>query len=181
MRSSLPLTVVMDSRVETSVRGADAAADAGDIDIRFRGDETNLVDPVTPELVVIDRSVVRANAVAAGAGNIGISGDAVFISTDSVIEATSEIGIDRDGDIVINAPDLDIVGQLAALPSDYVDPSDRLLPPCIARTERTGSFVVQTRDALARPPDAPLGALLVGESVALPGDALLCPAIQESP
>ncbi len=103
----------------------------------------------------------------------------MFISADSVIQATSKTGL--DGIIAINSPDADIIGQLAALPSEYVDPSDRLLPPCIARTERTGSFVVQTRDALASPPDAPLSALLVGAAVARPGVQDLCPAIQESP
>ena len=78
----------------------------------------------------------------------------MIISSDSTVEATSKKGV--SGEIQISSLNSDIVGQVTPLPSEFVDPSDRLLPPCAARTERTGSFVVQSREALPPPPDAPL-------------------------
>jgi filamentous hemagglutinin family protein len=154
------LVYLLDSRLETSVQGEEAGEDAGDIDIPLRGDESEGLDPVVPEFVVVNRSIIRANATATNAGNITLAGDYVLISSDSVIEATSETGV--SGEITISSPDADVVSQVTPLPSSFVDPSDRLLPPCVARTERTGSFVVQSREALPPPPDAPLPPALAG-------------------
>jgi filamentous hemagglutinin family protein len=154
------LVYFLDSLVETTVEGETAGADAGDIFIPLGGEEAVGIDPVVPEFVVINRSVVRANAVASGAGDITINGRNVLISADSVIEATSEQGV--SGEIQISSPDRDIASQVAQLPSSFVDPSDRILPPCAARTERTGSFMVQNREALPRSLDAPLPSNLTG-------------------
>ncbi len=157
------LVYLLDSLVETTVDGGTAGADAGDIFIPLAalgGEEAAGVDPVVPEFVVVNRSVIRANAVAAGAGDITINGTEVVISADSLIQAHSEEGV--SGEIRVSSPDTDIVSQVAPLPSSFVDPSDRLLPPCVARTERTGSFMVQGREALPRPLDAPLPSNLGG-------------------
>jgi hypothetical protein len=151
---------LLDSLVETTVQGLDAGADAGDIFIPLSGEEAVGVDPVVPEFVVINRSIIRANANVADAGDITIAGRNVLISSDSLIEAHSEEGV--SGAIQISSPDADIVSQVATLPADFVDPSNRLLPPCVARTERTGSFMVQSREALPRSPDAPLPSTLGG-------------------
>jgi filamentous hemagglutinin family protein len=148
------LVYLLDSQLETTVQGEEAGADAGDIDIPLRGDEPGGVAPDVPAFVVINRSTIKANATATDAGNITIAGGNVLISSDSLIEATSEKGV--SGEIQISSPDADIVSQIAQLSSSFVDPSDRLLPPCVARTERTGSFMVQNREALPRPLDAPL-------------------------
>jgi hypothetical protein len=151
---------LLDSLVETTVQGSEAGADAGDIFIPLSGEEAVGIDPVVPEFVVINRSIVRANANVADAGDITIAGRNVLISSDSLIEAHSEEGV--SGAIQISSPDADIVSQVATLPADFVDPSNRLLPPCVARTERTGSFMVQSREALPRSPDAPLPSTLGG-------------------
>jgi len=158
------LVYLLDSRLETTVQGEDAGEDAGDIDIPLRGDEVDGLAPVLPDFVVVNRSIVRANATATNAGNITIAGNDVLISSDSLIEATSETGI--SGEIRISSPDADVVSQVTPLPSSFVDASDRLLTPCVARTERTGSFVVQNREALPPPPDAPLSPALAGASPA---------------
>jgi filamentous hemagglutinin family protein len=150
----------LDSLVETTVEGETAGADAGDIFIPLGGEEAIGVDPVVPKFVVVNRSVIKANAVASGAGDITIDGANVIISADSLIEAHSEEGV--SGEIQVSAPDADIASQVAQLPSSFVDPSNRLLPPCVARTERTGSFMVQNREALPRSPDAPLPSDLTG-------------------
>jgi len=171
------LVYLLDSRLETSVQGQQAGEDAGDIDIPLRGDEVEGLAPVVPEFVVVNRSIIRANATATNAGNITIAGDNVLISSDSTIEATSETGI--SGEIRISSPDADVVSRVTPLPSSFIDASDRLLPPCVARTERTGSFVVQNRKALPPPPDAPLSPALAGASPA--SDCEKCSVPEESP
>jgi filamentous hemagglutinin family protein len=170
------LVYLLDSRLETSVQGADAGENAGDIDIPLRGDEVEGLAPLLPDFVVVNRSIIRANATATNAGNITIAGGDVLISSDSIIEATSETGV--SGEIRIGSPDADVVSQVTPLPSNFVDASDRLLTPCVARTERTGSFVVQNREALPPPPDAPLSPALAGAFPA--SDSENCPASEES-
>jgi large exoprotein involved in heme utilization and adhesion len=174
------LVYLLDSLVETSVVGKTAGADAGDIFIPL-GEKAIGVDPVVPEFVVINRSVIRANAAASGAGDITIDGNNVLISADSLIQAFSETGV--SGEILISSPDADIASQVAQLPSSFVDPSDRLLPPCVARTERTGSFMVQNREALPRSLDAPLPSTLGGaagvDSIPPASSSTDCPVFQE--
>jgi len=171
----------LDSLVETTVAGETAGADAGDIFIPLSGDEAIGVDPVVPQFVVVNRSVIRANAVASGAGDITIDGRNVLISSDSLIEAHSEEGV--SGEIQVSSPDTDIASQVAQLPSSFVDPSARLLPPCAARTERTGSFMVQNREALPRSLDAPLPSTLGGaagvDSISPASGSIDCSVLQE--
>jgi filamentous hemagglutinin family protein len=191
------LLYVLDSTVETDVIGdrAEEGENAGDIDIPFvdsasaaetaiAGDGATIdVASVTPRFIVLNRSVIRANANNTNAGNVTISGENVLVSSDSVIEATSQTGL--DGRVEVNAPDADIASQITPLAANFVDPSDRLLPPCAARTERTGSFVVQHRERIQPPPDAPLSASLVSSAAgAVPSHTLdleACPASQGSP
>jgi hypothetical protein len=172
---------LLDSLLETTVQGEDAGEDAGDILIPLGGEEAIGIDPVVPEFVVVNRSIIRANAVASGAGDITIDGNNVLISADSLIQATSETGV--SGEILISSPDADIASQVAQLPSSFVDPSDRLLPPCVARTERTGSFMVQNREALPRSLDAPLPSTLGGaagvDSIPPASSSTDCPVFQE--
>jgi filamentous hemagglutinin family protein len=154
------LVHLLDSRLETTV-ATEGLGDAGDIDIPLRGDESDGLDPVVPEFVVVNRSIIHANAVVTYAGDITIDGDHVFVSSDSDIQAEASTP-ELSGEIRISSPDADVVSQVTPLPSNFVDASDRLLPPCVARTERTGSFVVQSREALPPPPDAPLPPALAG-------------------
>ncbi|MFQ5416219.1 MAG: filamentous hemagglutinin N-terminal domain-containing protein [Myxococcota bacterium] len=172
---------LLDSTIETTVQGANdvAGEDAGDIDIPLRGDEVAGLEPGRPDFVVINGSIIRANAKATDAGNITIAAGDVLLSNDSLIEATSERGV--SGEIEITAPDADVVGRVTALPSSFVDPSDRLLPPCVARTERTGSFVVQGREVIQPSPDAPLSPHLGSAGGASPArDPVECQVFEES-
>jgi filamentous hemagglutinin family protein len=175
------LVYLLDSRLETTVNGEQVGEDAGDIDIPLRGDEPDSPAPDVPEFVVINRSIIRANATATDAGDITIAGDEVLISSDSLIEAHSDLGV--SGEIQISSPDADVVSQVTPLPSSFVDPSDRLLPPCAARTERTGSFVVQSREAIQPSPDAPLSPALAGSPGAAGAfptmDSENCPVSEE--
>jgi len=191
------LLYILDSTVETDVKGAgvEEGENAGDINIPFAEIEipeeapfqvASLVQdvpgapvtPVIPRFVVINRSLIEANANSSDAGNVRIEGGNVIVSSDSVIEATSQTGV--DGVVEISAPDADIASQIAPLQAAFVDASDRLLPPCVARTERTGSFAVQRRERIPASPDAPLPASLVG-SAAGTVDPGACSTSQGSP
>jgi large exoprotein involved in heme utilization and adhesion len=175
------LVSLYDSKLETTVGGVDnVEGDAGDIDITYRGDEPGMTEPQIPEFVVINRSTIRANANRSDAGNISIAGRQVLISSDSIIQATSNEGV--SGEIRITSPDTDVVSRVTPLTTAFIDPSDRLLPPCIARTERTGSFIVQNRPATPPSPDSPLAAGLgtaEGASGASPSDSVECSVFEE--
>ncbi|MBW2271664.1 MAG: filamentous hemagglutinin N-terminal domain-containing protein [Deltaproteobacteria bacterium] len=191
------LVHLFESLVETTVKGETgiAGANAGDIDMPLRGDEgsseeeglsvagaegapQNLPEPAIPESIVINRSTIRANAVADDAGNITITGHNVLISSDSLIQATSEEGV--NGVIRVTSPDGTLVSQVTPLSGNFIDPSDRLLPPCAARTTRSGSFVVQRHPTMAPPPDSPLSPSLLGGENPAAADFGPCAILEES-
>ncbi len=144
---------LVDSTVTTSVRGRNAARDAGNIDLPAQSDR---LARRVPNFTILNRSRVTANAVAANAGNITIAAKNYLQSADSVVQATSELGI--DGVVQVDAASSDIAGQVTALPVSFVDAGALLTTACAARTARAGSFVVQTRAATPAPARAPLSA-----------------------
>ncbi len=111
--------------------------------------------------VVLDGgSAVIANAQEGAGGNIGIqiTGDGAFLkSSDSIVSASSEFGI--DGDVVISSPEGTVIVGVEALPESFLDASSLLSKRCAARTEgKVGSFVVLGRGGTYPGPDAPLSA-----------------------
>jgi hypothetical protein len=178
------LVYLLDAIVKSDikVKSGQPDAGAGNIFIPFNPDAPNAGPP--PDFVVINRSTVSANASGTGAdgGDITIAGREVMISTDSVISATASDPTGVSGNIQITAPDSDVVSQLTPLATTFVDASDRLLPPCIARTERTGSFIVQNRAATLPSPDSPLSAGLgtaAGAGGTSPSDSVECSVFEE--
>jgi filamentous hemagglutinin family protein len=149
------LVSLVDSSVTTSVRGQSASRDAGNIDLPAALDREA---GRRPDLVVLNRSQITANAVAADAGNIRIAAASYLQSADSLVQAKSELGI--DGLVQVEAASADIAGQVTALPVDFVDAAALLTTACAARTARAGSFVVQARAAPPAPARAPLSARL---------------------
>ena len=105
---------------------------------------------------------IQANAHGGDGGNISIVTEFLLADVESVIEASSELGI--DGSISVRAPDTNLISQLATLPESPLDVADLLTSTCGARTARAGSFVVQRRGALAPPLDAPLDGFYAGGS-----------------
>ncbi|MBW2232393.1 MAG: filamentous hemagglutinin N-terminal domain-containing protein [Deltaproteobacteria bacterium] len=134
------IVYLLDSSITTSVRFGEGGG--GDI-------------VIDPPLVVLNRSELRADAFEGPGGNVTIVADAFFRSGDSVLSASSKLGI--DGIIAVTAPDNDLVAELASLPQTFLDASALLQSACTARTARSGSFVVESRAAAVAPPDAPLG------------------------
>ena len=111
------------------------------------------------------------------------SNDAYVAAGCEVVDA-ADIWSGSDIILVENFPghlsDATLVGQVTPLPANFIDASDRLLPPCAARTARTGSFVVQSHPTLAPPPDSPLSPSLVGGAGAAAADSERCTILEES-
>ena len=156
------LIYLEDSRVSTNVFQGEGGG--GDIGIPVLPEPAGAVAPegepsgsapAPPELLVLNRSTISANAQQGPGGNILIEAGTIFRSAESVIEAVSKLGV--DGNVDISAPDSDLAGQVVPLTTRFFDASELMLPACAARTSRAGSFTVQTR-AVRPPPDAPLPA-----------------------
>jgi len=121
---------------------------------------------IDPRFVVLNHSQITANAFGGNGGNILIVTDALLKSGDSVIEASSELGV--QGTITITAPETNLTGSLRPLPGSFVDPSLLLRETCSARAGRAGnSFVGVGQGGL---PDRP-GALAFSTYVDAPTPA----------
>jgi large exoprotein involved in heme utilization and adhesion len=106
-------------------------------------------------LIVLDEgSSIIANAEGGQGGNILIhihGGGALFQSPDSLIEASSEIGL--EGSVVIDAPDTDIITGFAGLPANFLDAATVLTQLCAGRSgANVSSLVVRKYEVL---PDSP--------------------------
>jgi large exoprotein involved in heme utilization and adhesion len=125
-----------DSAITTSVAGG-------------QGDGGNIT--IDPTFVVLDGSSIVANAVRGRGGNINIVADHLFRTPDSLIEASSELGI--QGTVEIKAPDRDVSAGLLALPANFFGAATVLMKPCAERFEEdTTRLVVKKYDVL---PDSP--------------------------
>ena len=146
------------SEITTSVETG--AGDGGNIDIpRIKKDESE--KSTIPRFVVLNRSTIRANAFEGNGGKIEITGKDVLISSGTIIEASSEKGI--DGEILVSSPDSDLITDLVTLRTNFLDASSLLAQSCSARTARAGSLVVRGRDRIpAAPADAPLRGFYLG-------------------
>jgi len=111
---------------------------------------------IDPQLVFLSRSEILASAVGGLGGNISITADALLADASSVIDASSQLGI--DGNVEIKAPDTTITGQLAPLPDDTLNAASLLQEPCKAREEASGSFLIRGRDGVPPTPDGYLPA-----------------------
>ncbi|MFQ5936000.1 MAG: hypothetical protein ACE5LB_06305, partial [Acidiferrobacterales bacterium] len=107
---------------------------------------------IDPAFVVLNNSTIIANAFGGPGGNITIVADNFIPSADSVVQASSQLGL--QGAIVIASPENDVAAGIAQLPQQIVDVSGLLPEHCAAR--RTGaqsSFTVAGRGGLPPDPD----------------------------
>jgi len=115
-----------DSQITTSVQGG--TGNGGDIEI----------DPI---FVILDKSRIIANAFQGNGGNIHIVANWFIQSNDSLVDASSLLGI--DGIINIEAPDVDVSQDLVTLPTNFFDAAKWLRTPCAQQTDEDQSrFVV---------------------------------------
>jgi len=107
---------------------------------------------VDPEFVVLNDSDIIANAFGGPGGNIRIVAGNFVPSVDSVVEASSQLGV--QGTIVIASPENNIAGQIALLPSAYLTTNDLLPERCAARRSGSeSSFVILGDGGLPTDPD----------------------------
>ena len=84
-------------------------------------------------------------------GNILITTPFFLPTPDSVIDASSRTGI--SGAIDIQAPETDLVSEVAPIPISYLDAASLFATACAARTSSDGSFVVERNGAPRTSPD----------------------------
>jgi hypothetical protein len=132
---------LQNAQLTTSVLSG--AGGGGDIDI-------------DPEFVVLDHSQILAQAQDGQGGNITITAGTFFKTPDSVVDASSALGI--DGTVSIVAPDTDVTSGITTLPSEVLDATSLMRNACSAATAEGGSFVVGARPGLPVAPDSLLAA-----------------------
>jgi filamentous hemagglutinin family protein len=140
-------------------------ADGGNIHIKA-GYRVNLIDSkitasvgggpqtvggnitIDPRYVILNNSQIIANAYEGKGGNIRIIADVFLASPESIVDASSALGI--DGTVDIQAPIQNISGTLAPLQGNFLSAEALFRDRCIARIrgERISSFVVSGRDGL---------------------------------
>jgi large exoprotein involved in heme utilization and adhesion len=108
---------------------------------------------IDPQFVVLSSSNILASAIGGNGGNITIVADHFISSTDSVLNASSQLGI--SGTINILSPDEEVNSNQVELPVAYLDAAGLLKERCGARKlEGRSSFVVAGRDSLPVAPDS---------------------------
>lgn len=123
---------LLDSEISTSVNMGEG--DGGDIRI---GDTENAT---VPKYVVLNRSAILANADEGDGGAIFIATENYLQSADSVVEATSQRG--NEGSINITAPNVELIGGLTVLPSNFLDAGRWVKNPCTVQpAARMSRFV----------------------------------------
>ena len=113
-----------------------------------------LVRPAAGQVVLDDGSRIVADAVEGQGGNIQINTEALLVSPDSTISASSQFGV--DGVVQVNAPETELAGSLATLSEEFVDATGLVTERCGVATEETGRFAVHDTVGVPQSPDAQL-------------------------
>jgi len=149
------ITIDAQGRVEL-VRGSSIATDVGETgtggDIVIRGKLDPDGNPLPSRFVLLGSSDITATALKGSGGNIDIAAAAYLASADSVVDASSELGI--DGVVELNAPVVEVAGRLDPLPASFLDVSALLRDHCASRRSAgASSFTVEGRTGLPPAPD----------------------------
>jgi filamentous hemagglutinin family protein len=158
---------------DASITAETGIADAGDIEITA-GQLIDLEDSaittsvaggrggggnirIDPRFVVLDNSRIVANAFEGAGGNISIAADSFLRSPDSVVDASSQLGL--PGTVAITVPEVDVASGLVSPQAEFLDPSALLRERCEERrTTGASSFTGVGRGGVELSPDAPLPA-----------------------
>ena len=152
-----------DSAVTTSVAGG-ADPTAGSI----------LIDP---KALVIDGSRIQANAPAGFGGTVTIVADNILVPGGDfeALLARGDISAtggdpSRAGTVAVNAPVINLAGDLVILETPFLDAAALLGEPCgVRRDIGTSSFTAAGRGGLATGPDALLTSAYEGSAAAAAG------------
>jgi large exoprotein involved in heme utilization and adhesion len=136
---------LVSSKVTTSVNGE--TGNGGNITI-------------DPQFVVLNHSSIIAEAVEGHGGNITINAGQFIPSADSIVSASSQLGI--SGTVVISGPRVDVNGALVVLSTELRSAAEVLRHSCAAQTAQPQSSLVEGgRGGLPQDPDTTLPALYI--------------------
>ncbi len=115
---------------------------------------------IDPQRVILNHSHIVAEAIKGHGGNITITAGEFIPSSDSIISATSQLGI--SGTIEINGPRVDVNGALVVLSTELRGRAAVLREACAAQGSRPQSSLVEAgRGGLPQDPEATLPALYI--------------------
>jgi large exoprotein involved in heme utilization and adhesion len=134
---------------------------SGEITTSVKGETGNGGNiTIDPQFVVLDQSSIIAQAIEGHGGNITINAGEFIASSDSVISASSALGI--SGTIEIIGPRVDLNGALVVLSSELRSATQVLRNSCAAQAGLPQSSLVEGgRGGLPQDPDATLPALYI--------------------
>jgi hypothetical protein len=103
---------------------------------------------IDPQYVILNDSQIIANAYEGKGGNIRIIADVFLASPDSIVDASSALGI--DGTVDIQAPISNISGTLAPMQGNFLLSEALLRDRCMAKIRgvKYSSLIVSGRDGL---------------------------------
>jgi filamentous hemagglutinin family protein len=115
---------------------------------------------IDPQLVILDRSSIIAQAVKGHGGDININAGLFIASADSIVSASSQLGI--SGTVEISGPRVDVNGALVVLASQLRGLVAVQREACAVRAEQPISSLVEAgRGGLPQDPEATLPALYI--------------------
>ena len=112
--------------------------------------------------MILDHSSIVAQAKEGHGGEITINAGIYIPSADSIVDASSQLGI--SGTVLITGPRVDVNGALAVLSSELRGRVAVLREACAAYGDRpTSSLVEAGRGGLPQDPEATLPALYIAD------------------
>jgi len=108
---------------------------------------------IDPRYVILKNSTITANAFEGKGGNIEIISDLFLADPDSIIDASSSLGI--DGQVDIQSPITNVSGLISPLSKDFKNVVALLREPCLARVQKGeySSFMIKGRDSIPTGPE----------------------------
>jgi hypothetical protein len=139
----VPYMVKLDGATITASVNGGAETTGGNIDI-------------DPRYVILKDGRIVANAYEGTGGNIVIKAETFLADPQSIVDASSSLGISGTVDIQANVTNVN--GLLSPLSTEFTSASELLREPCMARVKggKYSSFIIGGRDGLPVEPGSPL-------------------------
>ncbi len=129
---------LLQSRVSSSVQ--QSTGNGGDISIEGKN------------YVILNRGQIVAQAFQGNGGNISIKTNDYIASQSSVVNASSQLGI--DGTVIIDSPSIDTDASVPTLSTRYLDTKQWQYEPCSNKVaSKTSSFVIHQHKGVGLSPD----------------------------
>ncbi len=136
LRSQDSLLLQDNSQIDANAQGI---GDGGNIRI------------ATPILLLLDRSQINASAIEGNGGKINLYTQGLFLSLESMLEASSQLGI--DGIVSIDTPEIDPNNGLIELSEQTILPKNEISQTCgINSSQIASSFVIIGKGGLSEQP-----------------------------